>query len=144
MISKGVASMHTRQFFPVGCSLPPSSSTCACTARLPISATSRHSNCKAKCWLTCNCRQIVMRHDFALRDTPRYTAAGSKADALVSDAVDIFKQSPGDMCDQGTASCRVCGNTAWRRMSQHCNLRSAATTWRSCPSCQSQDTAQMD
>ena len=29
-------------------------------------------------------------------------------------------------------------------MSQHCNPRSAATTWRYCQSCQSQDTAQMD
>ena len=39
--------------------------------------------------------------------------------------------------------CR-CVLAAWRRMSQHCNPRSAATTWRSCHRCQSQDTAQMD
>ncbi len=39
--------------------------------------------------------------------------------------------------------CR-CALAAWRRMSQHCNPRSAATTWRYCPYCQSQDTAQMD
>ena len=47
-----------------------------------------------------------------------------------------------DETRQSIQSC--CVLAAWRRMSQHCNPRSAATTRRSCHHCQSQDTAQMD